>query len=700
MAATHRAPKQWCLSKQETVNSFESWRQNILYTLSCDDKFTPYLEDGRKWDKRTRNNATRGFINDPTTMPEAQRQTAQQKVVILEMMLGQIANFCPIIARNTIVKNSTSLGQIWQTIRLHYSFQSTGAHFLDLADISLEPDERPEDLYQRLLAFIDDNLMRKNGNISHHGETIDVDEELSPSLENIIVLLWLQLIHKDLPSLIKQRYGTELRSRSLASIKPEISQALDSLVGQVTNSDGAQILRTRTRYDNPQSHWRFSNRHRHNNFGKTSKVCPLCKQAGRGEFHHFHSECRFLPESDKKYMAKARQIATILDEEDQYVDSDLEEEEEPRTVALRIQVRQSPYVDTFHNHHHVRITIDSGATGNMIRASTAERLGVKVSKSTQSAHQADGLSPLKVVGETNLTLSHDGRKFSFEGLVVENLDVEVLAGTPFMEKNDIAIRPAKHKVIFGDGSTYEYGSSNRSHTHHCIRRAHVLRAPAKTTTIWPGEFIELEIPESSGDTMYAVEPRCDSPTNNNELDNSTWPPPGLISSVARKIRIPNLTDEPQILKRNSHFGQILPVFDPSRKSSQVCHVDRVQTGSLTNDSNHSSLVQIDPDHILPSDIRNQFNTVLQKYDSVFDPKFEGYNGTVGPFEAKVNMGPVQPPQRKGRVPQYSRDKLVELQQKFDDLEALGVFRRPEDININVEYVNPSFLVKKATGNDH
>ena len=63
----------------------------------------------------------------------------------------------------------------------------------------------------------------------------------------------------------------------------------------------------------------------------------------------------------------------------------------------------------------------------------------------------------------------------------------------------------------------------------------------------------------------------------------------------------------------------------------------------------------------------------------------------------MNMGPVQPPQRKGRVPQYSRGQLVELQTKFNELEAKGVFKRPEDLGITVEYVNPSFLVKKGDG---
>lgn len=64
------------------------------------------------------------------------------------------------------------------------------------------------------------------------------------------------------------------------------------------------------------------------------------------------------------------------------------------------------------------------------------------------------------------------------------------------------------------------------------------------------------------------------------------------------------------------------------------------------------------------------------------------------------MGPVEPPQRKGRLPQYPRNKLVDLQNKFDELEKLGVFKRPEDINVAVKYLNPSFLVKKSNGGYH
>ena len=49
------------------------------------------------------------------------------------------------------------------------------------------------------------------------------------------------------------------------------------------------------------------------------------------------------------------------------------------------------------------------------------------------------------------------------------------------------------------------------------------------------------------------------------------------------------------------------------------------------------------------------------------------------------------------MPQYARDKLDELQKKFNELEDLGVFVKPEDVGVNVEYLNPSFLVNKAKG---
>ena len=91
------------------------------------------------------------------------------------------------------------------------------------------------------------------------------------------------------------------------------------------------------------------------------------------------------------YLAKARRISDVWDIADSEL-SDVEEADVPTCIAdnsdalsvlNRVKVRHSPYLDAFHKHNSVRITIDTGATGNMIRASTVQYLGLKSSNVRQ-----------------------------------------------------------------------------------------------------------------------------------------------------------------------------------------------------------------------------------------------------------------------------------------------------------------------------
>lgn len=81
--------------------------------------------------------------------------------------------------------------------------------------------------------------------------------------------------------------------------------------------------------------------------------------------------------------------------------------------------------------------------------------------------------------------------------------------------------------------------------------------------------------------------------------------------------------------------------------------------------------------------------VLQANDDVFNSTIVGNNGAAGPVEATVNMGPVQLPQCKGHVPQYSHHKLAELQEKYDELKQWRVFHQLKDVVVSPEYLNPS-----------
>ena len=102
-----RAVKQWCLKNTETINSFENWHKNLVFTPSLYQHFAPFFAEGVTQLKRSKTIPLRGFIDDASSKTEARRCTAQQKTTILELVLSQIVNYCPIISHNTIVKAST-----------------------------------------------------------------------------------------------------------------------------------------------------------------------------------------------------------------------------------------------------------------------------------------------------------------------------------------------------------------------------------------------------------------------------------------------------------------------------------------------------------------------------------------------------------------------------------------------------------------
>ena len=131
-----RAPKQWALGKTETITTFNAWKDNLLYILSLETKFASFLVPDATWAKHTSTDPNRGYTDDAgvnDTPPTGQKK--EEKVKNLLLFLGQIANYATIISRNQIVKNSTSLTNIWNKLREHYGLQTSGSKFIDLINI-------------------------------------------------------------------------------------------------------------------------------------------------------------------------------------------------------------------------------------------------------------------------------------------------------------------------------------------------------------------------------------------------------------------------------------------------------------------------------------------------------------------------------------------------------------------------------------
>lgn len=183
--ASFKPPKPYKLSKVETIVSFEQWKFNQIYNLQMDPNFGPFIANNTEWKKQSAANVNRGLLDD--TQGD-NKKSAAEKCNILNLMLDQIASWSPFISRTMIVKQSVSLKDVWQKIREHYGFLSSGAQFLDLSLVKQDPDDGPEDLYQKLFMFFENNLVKAN-DLKHNGDILDADEEITPTIENAIT--WL-----------------------------------------------------------------------------------------------------------------------------------------------------------------------------------------------------------------------------------------------------------------------------------------------------------------------------------------------------------------------------------------------------------------------------------------------------------------------------------------------------------------------------
>ena len=90
-------------------------------------------------------------------------------------------------------------------------------------------------------------------------------------------------------------------------------------------------------------------------------------------------------------------------------------------TSRRVSTKQSPYLKVFYEHYPVNVTVDSGAEISLIKASsTASHIGASIRKVIKVHCKQMGVTPLSIIGETDV-LSSNSHRLILEALVVNDL---------------------------------------------------------------------------------------------------------------------------------------------------------------------------------------------------------------------------------------------------------------------------------------
>ena len=264
----------------------------------------------------TSDNPKRGFAGDA--------DDALKKAQELNELLEYISSFAPSFLSTDIQKNSTSIESVWKFIREYYRFERSEIQFMKLLAITQEENERPQRLYQRVLAHLQDNLLTKDSKMQHNGKPYDKTEDMSPTVERLAVLRWMELIHPKIPVLVMRTFATDLQKYTLKDLQPRIADAIDGFMEEIrledcqadrvkskVNRAQAQVYDdsdeeefeeevsaarafTRPRTKQKQiSTYQSSHTQQPSQYKKANKYCLVCKIAKK-PFNHSRSECEVL----------------------------------------------------------------------------------------------------------------------------------------------------------------------------------------------------------------------------------------------------------------------------------------------------------------------------------------------------------------------------------------------------------------------
>ena len=171
---------------------------------------------------------------------------------------------------------------------------------------------------------------------------------------------------------------------------------------------------------------------------------------------------------------------------------------------------------------------------------------------------------------------------------------------------------------------------------------------------------------------------------------SHWPEPQLCTVQTNTITLSNNTHQAVLLGKDIKTIQLRPTHLAEQQVSGI-----QKTLPKADCHNSCSDIKFQADQASPSAAAT-INMAHGKYVSVFDNDLtQGYNGAYGPHSCRLNWASdKRPTADQVRVVSYSHELKQLHQVVCDELTQQNVLGIPQESNVHVQFVCPSFLRRK------
>ena len=145
------------------------------------------------------------------------------------------------------------------------------------------------------------------------------NEVLSPTVERIAVLRWMELIHPKLPALVAIKFGHDLQRMTLKDLQPQIADALDGLLEELNREDeavevhAARVYNRSTQRPRRTTTQRFSHHNRQSRqnttqFHASRSQCRICQAENRPYYGHTMATCTYISSAERQDIVQSFRV--------------------------------------------------------------------------------------------------------------------------------------------------------------------------------------------------------------------------------------------------------------------------------------------------------------------------------------------------------------------------------------------------------